>query len=44
MADLPAYTGLYVSLMSMVMYLILGTSHHLSMGKNLGNVVFLIKN
>lgn len=32
MADLPAYTGLYVSLFSVFMYLILGTSHHLSMG------------
>jgi MFS superfamily sulfate permease-like transporter len=34
MADLPPVTGLYVSLYSVVMYLILGTSNHLSIGNN----------
>ena len=33
MADLPPVTGLYVSLFSVVMYLILGTSNHLSIGR-----------
>ena len=32
LASLPAVTGLYVSLFSVIMYVLLGTSNHLSMG------------
>ena len=37
MASLPAVTGLYVSLFSVMMYVLFGTSNHLSMGELLKN-------